>query len=596
MRHDELNAFLTSVRHKRLLDYLNPMGETAQDAFERRLSWARVSQHDPEFSDEARFLLRYADALREVLTGELEEDDWVEETHAGGEWGAPSTVRRTQTPVRDRVDSVQPSAVRSERPASKVASRFERKGAAPSASPYRPNSDWEEDEDDVATRITTRAELDEIAPTVRVNASDVAWGAKSGSQEPSYVQFDETDAGEDAPTIRAPRTVPSSALVEFDDQETESPTANTDDVGQHLEAQARESVNSEAEVVVGGWLDSEPSTTPSPSRARSEPPRSMDRFTPGPVDRQVARRRTPAPPRRTPAATPGRSTPRSSMDIRATRSEPRTRRRSLLLAGLAVGFLFTLVIGAGLGGVLLYPVISGSEGWLAATDQNLLPPPVPIEAIPSEGEGEVVAMVDEAAAPAEGDAAAAAAAAAPSVARRVPDPPPPSEAERPTPVATAPAPAVAPEPAPAPAPVAAPPPRPAPAPRPKPTVAPRPAPAPAPAPVVAASAPEATPTEGTAEADPGLDVRGLWIGAGDGRSFKLTVRSQSGPNFSGMAELQMADGQWTTLTVTGKVAAGGAMSFRGGNASFNGSVKGMRAFGTFTLQPGTTPKSWSVIR
>ena len=81
-----LSAFLASVRRTRFVDYLDPLGETAQNAFERRLSWARVSQHDPAYADEARFLLDHAEFLREVLRRELEEDDWIEEADVGREW------------------------------------------------------------------------------------------------------------------------------------------------------------------------------------------------------------------------------------------------------------------------------------------------------------------------------------------------------------------------------------------------------------------------------------------------------------------------------------------------------------------------------
>lgn len=86
MKDKDLNAFLASVRRTRFVDYLDPLGETAQNAFERRLSWARVSQHDPAYADEARFLLDNSDSLRDVLRRELEEDDWIEEADVGREW------------------------------------------------------------------------------------------------------------------------------------------------------------------------------------------------------------------------------------------------------------------------------------------------------------------------------------------------------------------------------------------------------------------------------------------------------------------------------------------------------------------------------
>jgi len=87
MKDKQLQTFLASVRRTRFVDYLDPLGETAQSALERRLAWARVSQGDPATADEARFLLENADDLREVLRRELDEDDWVEDTSAGREFG-----------------------------------------------------------------------------------------------------------------------------------------------------------------------------------------------------------------------------------------------------------------------------------------------------------------------------------------------------------------------------------------------------------------------------------------------------------------------------------------------------------------------------
>ena len=93
MTDEELEAFLASVRRTRFIDYLDPLGETAQAAFDRRLSWARVSQHDPAYADEASFLLENEPALRRVLTEELDSDDWVEVADSGfnyGRGGGPS--------------------------------------------------------------------------------------------------------------------------------------------------------------------------------------------------------------------------------------------------------------------------------------------------------------------------------------------------------------------------------------------------------------------------------------------------------------------------------------------------------------------------
>ena len=97
---------------------------------------------------------------------------------------------------------------------------------------------------------------------------------------------------------------------------------------------------------------------------------------------------------------------------------------------------------------------------------------------------------------------------------------------------------------------------------------------------------------------PTLDVRGLWLGTADGRSMKITISSQGGDTFAGIAEVQLESG-WTALTVKGTVDEGsGAISFAqvGGDGSFSGTVSGMRASGTYTLTAGHVPKKWSVVR
>jgi hypothetical protein len=88
MQREDLNRFLASVRKTRFIDYLDPIGETAMQAFERRLRWAERSQEDAAHTDEATFLLENADDLRAVVRKEMEqeqEDDWVDAVDAGSE-------------------------------------------------------------------------------------------------------------------------------------------------------------------------------------------------------------------------------------------------------------------------------------------------------------------------------------------------------------------------------------------------------------------------------------------------------------------------------------------------------------------------------
>ena len=81
MEPHELARFLGMVRRKSFVDYLDPIGETALLALERRLRWSEISQRDPAHVDEAAFLLRHAVSLRDLVRTmpEAEEDDWTEE-------------------------------------------------------------------------------------------------------------------------------------------------------------------------------------------------------------------------------------------------------------------------------------------------------------------------------------------------------------------------------------------------------------------------------------------------------------------------------------------------------------------------------------
>lgn len=89
MNRDDLARFLASQRKKRFIDYLDPIGETAPKAFERRLRWAERSQDDPAKAEEARFLLDNIMPLREVIRDEMEAEsgDWVTGVEAGAGTG-----------------------------------------------------------------------------------------------------------------------------------------------------------------------------------------------------------------------------------------------------------------------------------------------------------------------------------------------------------------------------------------------------------------------------------------------------------------------------------------------------------------------------
>ncbi len=75
MNREELRAFLATHNVKRFIDYLNPMGITATEAFQRRMVWARMMTDDTRYVDESAFLLENKDALRRLLLREVEEEE-----------------------------------------------------------------------------------------------------------------------------------------------------------------------------------------------------------------------------------------------------------------------------------------------------------------------------------------------------------------------------------------------------------------------------------------------------------------------------------------------------------------------------------------
>ncbi len=84
MQEEALQQFLSSVRCERFIDYLDPIGETAEEALARRVRWARMTRNDPAHADEAMFLLEHERDLRSLLLRELDASkDWAEETNPG---------------------------------------------------------------------------------------------------------------------------------------------------------------------------------------------------------------------------------------------------------------------------------------------------------------------------------------------------------------------------------------------------------------------------------------------------------------------------------------------------------------------------------
>ncbi|MEM6926865.1 MAG: hypothetical protein AAF602_08065 [Myxococcota bacterium] len=676
MTEQELDAFLAKVRHTRLVDYLDPLGETAQNAFERRLSWARVTQHDPAYADEARFLLDHAEALREVLREELVQDDWVEDASAGSEFsgGAP-VARRNLLTERERVTTVfgaedlsdeaetthanlarraalgdpddEPTTVGDPRETARAVARADRSLVS-----------FDEDPDDVLTAVGPARSPEELGPddvdpfdaptTVGAPAvSRVAPPPPASEPEPEpeatadelseYIEIDVLEEGGAADETVPPGTTPAlaSAMVTFEET-IQHPSVLPSDLP------------------TGPMVDFE-ETADAPKGAPNRAHNSLRRPPPPPPPPHLVGRtpapavgRTPAPAvSRTPAPALSR---RPALDRPSLQGRvPQLRRPAApppsrgLWVGVAVamlGFGFVSLAGAAVVFVVLRS--PADESLTIERIDDAVADVTPD--VPDEVEAPGNAFLDEDAVdpararrpdpepePVRPPEPAATPDPEPAVPEPEPEPPasepePPASEPEPPVVAAAPTPEpppagspsadlaqleqqgdndgvaaveptperasppaeVPPEPAP---PVAEPPaggtasPDPSPSPTAEPALVPPPDPAPSTEPEGAGEPPTAA-----------LDVTGLWIGAGDGRSFKLTIRSQEGPTFSGVVELKVEDGSWMQSPVNGRVD-GNTIQFAEGPLAFRGSVSGgKRASGTYTTEAGGVDRAWTLIR
>lgn len=648
MTEQELNAFLSKVRKPRLVDYLDPLGETAQNAFERKLSWARVSQHDPAFAEEARFLLDNAEELRDVLRDELVEDDWVEDASAGSEFSGGPVARRNTLTERERVTTMfgpedldeadtqrgtyDPSDLPTRRGAPQEPVR---RVEPPRAAGAEALVSFDEDPDDVLTAVGPAAgaapdedEIDPFDAPTTVGPPRIP-GRNPGPPPPEALPTQpEPVFANDSTSDELSEYIELDVLAEQTAEETIPPELT----------QAR------ADLLVDGTAQQPAVATPPPAFGRG--PEGVGG--PPPVSRLPGSSRS--------------STPAPVLSGRMTdlRQPSRQTQGLVVLVALAMSLLGFVAIG---GAVVAFLFI-GDDGLFASSDRDesltieRVEPTAPAEGDEGDGLADVMAepTAPEPAPEPERAMPRRPERPAPEPPVAAPDPPPapaPEPAPEPSPAVPAVA-AAAPEPAPAPAPEPEPEPEPeAATPAPEPSspsaelaaenllsgttndgvadaatdiattsAAPPPAPAPEPTaegsgtsatpglfpppadpdpaaasatptaeePAAGTSAPEVVPDQTTA-----LNVTGLWIGAGDNRSFKLIVRSQDGPVFSGLVELQVEDGSWTSRPITGRVE-GGTMQFSGGTMAFQGAVTALRASGTYTTEPGGASKSWSVIR
>jgi len=86
------------------------------------------------------------------------------------------------------------------------------------------------------------------------------------------------------------------------------------------------------------------------------------------------------------------------------------------------------------------------------------------------------------------------------------------------------------------------------------------------------------------------DLRGMWTGMVGTKAFILRLQAQSGPAFSGRAEVLQPSGTWARYSVTGSMdVETGAVSFSNltGAVSFTGSVSDGPMTGTMTADGQT---------
>jgi len=524
-----LQAFLASVRKANFIDYLDPMGETAQQALDRRIKWASRNRRDPSHGDEAEFLLQYQDGLRQVVLDELLNDDegWVEDTDAGTGWGQPTpygSSRREDKVTSLDVDDLEADPTSTEEPHEGAAIMRMEDVSVPPAK----------------TRTETPDELPEdlVRDIWNKNAPE---GSPSATEE-----WPEQDTD---PNLSAD---PEPEVAPITDLHVEVPAVRRSAVG--FSAEQRDEGDSSW---AHGWND-----TPAPAeRAEEPPPPSQTSWVTHDEDEENEPEPTPLPaPRTAPAliATPPNldvPKPKTALSIRASQNRPKTAASPAGGRGRIIGLLILILLVAGGGGAGWWFLAGPGATPTTPTDAEPVPvPEAPAPAPEPAPEPDVVPEPEPVEGDGDDDDAAVAA---------------------------------APEPTPEPAPQVRPAPRPAPAPAPAPVAAPAPAPAPAP---VAAPAPEPEPEPDAPEAPPMLT--GTWAGIAANRNFELKIESQIARSFSGQAQLMNDAGEYESFSILGKVEVGGAFSFsqKGGGAQFKGQAKGVRLSGTVTLADGTAGK------
>jgi hypothetical protein len=541
MSPEVLIEFLANVRQKTFVDYLDPMGETAQQALARRIRWATVSRTDPSHADEAEFLLRHEKELKEVLLKELEaeQDGWGVDGDDGGEaWGKASPYSSGSAAVVDMETGEETEVAR---PSAGITRMEDLTPDEASPRLNVPSPSGSRTTPAMAQRMVSAGDVEIVGGYSTPGAAPDYFAVPTDmkdlpEQDVGYGNWSD-DSVDDSPAMEGDegwRPTPNPFSV----PETADPFSDT-----------------------GGEM-------PTPSAF----PSGDDGGDPDSTDEEEA--------------------PRSVMDIRASRRpdqkainahqkalKERTRTNTgyrlvpmVLVVLVAIGAGGGIAIGVGgitvdqIKGVLGLGAVAVIEEADAPTplgyrapEVEPAPEPAPVE--PGEADTDAVedgdGVVEDTDAPTVGEAGATE---APTPA---PAPVAPVVKLPPTPVAPVPTPKpVAPKPAPKPKPAA---PKPAP---------PEPKPAPEPAPEFP-------------------DVKGTWSGIAASRSLKVVIDSQNNKSIAGRVEIQNPDGSWDKFSVIGSVTSENVIKFSqsGGGAMFKGVFAiGIKLSGTVTLADGTSGK------
>lgn len=532
MQEEALQQFLSSVRCERFIDYLDPIGETAEEALARRVRWARMTRNDPAHADEAMFLLQHERDLRSVLTRELDaEDAWVEGVSAGQEYGGTHWARESGETTR-LPDSPTDSSAEVHEPDEEPTGIMRMEDITL-------DGPWTDDDPDLAATP--------IGAVGKPRSAATGPLPTAATVQPGLAQT----RGRVRTASPAMRRVSSPTLSATLDMPTIPPL-------DEIEQRRQQAVTADREAT-------DPSARPTPELARAiaEAASNTEAPTAPRVQDAVA----------TAPATPERST---TAPAKSVQDEEDGLPWVPILAGVGVLLL--------LGGAAFFlmpgdPPPDRQVSVEPAPPKPVTPKPAPtkpatVASEPTPPEPVVPEPVD-----AEVPTPPEPVVPAPRQADPEPPTPPAPEPTAPPEPATPPEPVV-PDPRPAPAPT---PPAPAPtAPEPTP-----PAPEPTPTPQPPAPEPASTTALG--------DMKGLWGGTlGADKGFLLRIQAQQGATFSGTVEVLDPSGN-AAYKVRGTFADGRVSFSDGAGLSFAGRAGATSMSGTMTKN-GESAGSWSVAR